>query len=286
MTDNSINNGGLYSNEGEKQVTEGSFDMEIKDNMGASQSDAIVHMENESSTKDKKSRGGLYTAREAELIRQLVQARLERSEELEYEELDEYEMPPQTKFSMLKKPSLTIKFGYLKFNMACIHLFEGVRFIIPSLNRKKRRIAALMCLEEEGSSVEWARQKDGKWVNRDIRSDDYTEDVFELMKDWQRECRYRIPGRVTQSDRGLILVFDLEEGIGFEPNQEEYTDPISGEIKKRWVKYYPDFYKNRIGRYYNDYVAMRQLNMFEHLEEYSTGGMQDRKGLEGQDDSV
>lgn len=248
-------------------------EMEISEKNAASQASEQDQSENGQVSKEekKKPRRSQYSAREAELIRELVRVRLEQKENLEFESLAEYEVPPRTQFSMLKKPALTIKYGMLKFNMACIRLFEGVQFIIPSINRKKKRIAAIMCYEEEASSVEWARQKNDQWVNKDIRSDDYTERVFRVMPGWNRECRYKVLGRVAQSDRGLILVFDLEEAIMFKPKPEEYTDPVTGEVKKRLVKYYPDFYKERIGRYYDDYAATRQINMFEQIEEYSTG---------------
>lgn len=263
---------------GGNQMNDRNPDMEFLEKGGTSQpAEAEQTGNGQTSAKSrKKSGGGQYSAREAELIRQFVQARLEQKEELEFEKLDDYEVPPRTQFPMLKKPALTIKFGFLKFNMACIRLFEGVQFIIPSINRKKHRIAALMCYEEEGASVEWARQKNGQWVNKDIRSDDYTKKVFDLMTDWRKECRYKVLGRVTQSKRGLILVFDLDEAIKFEPKPEEYTDPETGEVKKRQVKYYPEYYRNRIGRYYDDYAAAQQLNMFEQLEDYSAGGDQDQ----------
>lgn len=275
MTENYLNGNGIAMDGGDTPMGD---DNNMPEKRIASQSAEDTQQGNRTITaKDKKKPGGgQYSAKEADLIRQLVRARLEQNEKLEFEELDEYEVPPRTQFSMLKKPSLTIKFGFLKFNMACIRLFEGVQFIIPSINRKKRRIAALMCYEEESASVEWARQKNDQWVNKDIRSDDYTKRVFELMSEWNRECRYKALGRVTQSDRGLILVFDLDEAIMFEPKPEEYTDPITGEIKKRQVKYYPDFYKDRIGRYYDDYAATHQLSLFEQLEDYSTSGNQNQ----------
>lgn len=275
MTENYLNGNGIAMDGGDTPMGD---DNNMLEKRIASQSAEDTQQGNRTITaKDKKKPGGgQYSAKEADLIRQLVRARLEQNEKLEFEELDEYEVPPRTQFSMLKKPSLTIKFGFLKFNMACIRLFEGVQFIIPSINRKKRRIAALMCYEEESASVEWARQKNDQWVNKDIRSDDYTKRVFELMSEWNRECRYKALGRVTQSDRGLILVFDLDEAIMFEPKPEEYTDPITGEIKKRQVKYYPDFYKDRIGRYYDDYAATHQLSLFEQLEDYSTSGNQNQ----------
>ena len=51
------------------------------------------------------------SAREYELIQELVKTKLEQGAELEYESLDDYELPPPTQFSMLKKPAVSIKYG-------------------------------------------------------------------------------------------------------------------------------------------------------------------------------
>ena len=60
------------------------------------------------------------------VIRELAQIRKEHKRELEYEKFDGYELPPRTQFSMLNKPAVSIKYGVMKFNMACIRLFEGM----------------------------------------------------------------------------------------------------------------------------------------------------------------
>ena len=171
---------------------------------------------------------------------------------------------------MLKKPAVSIKYGKLTFNMAAIHLFEGIKYVLPMVNRQKKRLAIVPCVEEESASVEWARQKGDIWVNKQVASLDFVETIFQIME-WNRECRYKVLGRLVNSDRGLILVFDLEEFIMFEPKKEEYIDPATGETKKRQVKYYPDFYKDRIGRYYSDYIVMHQMSLFEDTESYSDG---------------
>ena len=72
--------------------------------------------------------------REVELIRELAQIRKEKSEELEFEKFDGYELPPRTQFSMVKKPAVSIKYGEMTFNMACIRLFEGIKYILPIVN--------------------------------------------------------------------------------------------------------------------------------------------------------
>ena len=218
----------------------------------------------------KANNGEVRSEKEYSLIQELIKVRQETNRELEYENFDGYEMPPRTQFSMLKKPAVSIKYGKLTFNMAAIRLFDGIKNVLPMVNRQKKRLAIVPCTEEESASVEWARTKGDTWVNKQVTSLDFVETIFQIM-DWNRECRYKVLGRLVNSDRGLILVFDLEEFIMFEPNKEEYVDPTTGEVKKRQVKYYPDFYKDRIGRYYNDYIVMRQMNLFEDTDSYSDG---------------
>ena len=91
--------------------------------------------------------------------------------------------------------------------------------------------------------------------------------MFHMMN-WNRECRYKVLGRVANSDQGLVMLFDLEEAIMFTPQPQEFTDPMTGEVKKKQVKFFPDIYKGRIGRSYNDYVATHQMSMFENIVSY------------------
>ena len=210
--------------------------------------------------------------REQALIQELIKTKQEQKQELEFESFEGYELPPRTQFSMLKKPAVSIKHGKMTFNMACIRLFEGIQYILPLVNIAKKRLAVAMCVEEESASVEWARfKKNEVGVNKDITSVDFIEKIYQAMG-WRRECRYKVLGRVANSDRGLILVFDLDEAIMFTPMKEEYEDPKTGEKKKRQVKYYPDLYKTRIGKSYEDYEQARQINLFEDIMSYEDGG--------------
>ena len=77
---------------------------------------------------EEKSRAQELSVREISLIRELAQIRKEHKRELEYEKFDGYELPPRTQFSMLNKPAVSIKYGVMKFNMACIRLFEGIKY--------------------------------------------------------------------------------------------------------------------------------------------------------------
>lgn len=225
-------------------------------------------MENTTDNKQDKQREQRFTEREFALMQELIRSRMERNENLEYESFEGYELPPRTQFSMLKKPAVSIKYGKMTFNMAAVRLFEKVRHILTIVNMEKKKLAVIPCAEEESASVEWARQDcHGKWVNKDITSVDFLENIFRMMN-WNRECRYKVLGRVAASDKGLILVFELEEAIMFAANKESFIDPVTGEEKKRQVKYYPDVYKNRIGRSYSEYAEYQQMNLFEDVGAY------------------
>ena len=90
-----------------------------------------------------------------------------------------------------------------------------------------------------------------------------------------RECRYKVLGRVANSDQGLCMLFDLEEAIMFTPKPQEYTDPLTGEMKKKQIKFFPDVYKDRIGKSYNDYIAGHQMNLFEDFIGYQGSAVLD-----------
>jgi len=208
-----------------------------------------------------------YSPKDQDLIRQLIRSRLDQKAQMEYEELEGYELPPRSQFSMLSKPALSIKYREFTCNMACIRLFEGVKHVLPIVNPVKKRFAVVPCAEEESSSVEWARQKDEKWMNKTVTSLEFIEKIYAMMN-WDRNCRYKILGRVANSSSGLILIFDLPEAIFFAAKPTEYLDQETGKVVKRKTIYYPDEYKDRIGKSYNDYVAARQMSVFEYLEGY------------------
>lgn len=207
--------------------------------------------------------------REYELIQELIKLRQEKNIELQFEDLDDYEVPPRTQFSMLQKPAVTFKKGTLTFNAAAIRMFEGIKHIIPMMSKKRKRLVVIMCSEEESSSVEWARKKKDKWVSKTITSREYVKKICTIMG-WDESCRYKALGNITNSSEGLVLRFDLDEAVMFAPQKTEIYDPVSGQMKKTQLTYYPDIYKERLGKSYSDYVTTRQLSMFENLEDYES----------------
>ena len=71
---------------------------------------------------EEQSRAQELSVREISLIRELAQIRKKHKKELEYEKFDGYELPPRTRFSMLNKPAVSIKYGVMKFNIQFIQV--------------------------------------------------------------------------------------------------------------------------------------------------------------------
>lgn len=210
------------------------------------------------------------TSQDYDMIQQLIKRGVDGNQTIIYEDLQDYELPPRTQFSMLKKPAVTIKDGKFNFNMACIRLFEGVQYILPIVNAKKQRLAVIPCKEEKSSSIDWARQKqDGTWTNKQISNRDLVAKIGNMMN-WTSDCRYKILGEIRMSSSGPILVFELSEAIMIDTQKEEIFDEETGEkkIKRKETKYYPEKYKGRIGMSYSDYAEARQMNLFEDFANY------------------
>jgi len=215
--------------------------------------------------------GARLSNREVELVQEFAKAKMEANDQLQYEELDGYELPPRAQFSMLKKPAVSIKYGSITFNMASIRLFNGIIHILPFVSAGKKRLAIIMRKNEGASTVEWAKKKGDKIVNKPITSVEFSETIYNMMG-WEKSRRYKAVGRVSDSREGLILVFDLEEAIMFSEQPEEYFDRRSGKMKKRNFAYYPEMYAGHIGKTYSDYVAIEQLTLFEDLSSYKSQG--------------
>ena len=225
---------------------------------------------NDNMMKNVQNLGQVLTSKDIDTLQQLIHSIAGDKIDAVYEDLDGYEVPPATQFSMLKKPAVTIKDGHMTFNMACIRLFENIQFVLPVVNEKRHRLAVIPCKEEEMSAIDWARKRsDDTWTNRTITNRDLVSKIGVFMQ-WNKDSRYKVLGEVRLSSRGPILVFDLDEAVMFSKQEVECLDESTGEItvKKKDIKYYPDKYMGRIGMSYSDYAEARQLSFFEDFSNY------------------
>lgn len=209
------------------------------------------------------------TENENTILQEQVKKPLSDNDGIQFESLTDYELPPRTQFAVQNKPAVTLRGNKMQFSMSAVRLFKDCRYIIPMINPKTKRLSIIPCTEEEGATVEWSRiqAKTGKFQSKQITSEEFFRKIFEFMG-WRQDCRYKIIGRLALSEHGKILVFDLEEAIMHAPKKQQVVDPISGKIKMKEMKYYPERYKTCFGRTYSDYIATKEQDDFEHIGGY------------------
>ena len=71
-----------------------------------------------------------------------------------------------------------------------------------------------------------------------------------------------------------------------QPDCSKVSNPLTGEMKKKQMKFFPDAYKNRIGKSYNDYIADHQMNMFEDFIGYQSSTVLDEPEREAGTTSI
>ena len=109
-----------------------------------------------------------------------------------------------------------------------IRLFEGIKYVLPILHPNKKRLALIMCPEEDSASVEWARQKGENWVNKDIT---FRGDIKEFGGKKVVKLLDYAPGLdgLPKSD---VLKFLLEDA-----HQDARYNPMSDGVheRKEWI---------------------------------------------------
>ena len=185
-------------------------------------------------------------------------------------DFDDFEMPRAELFGDNKNPAFTVNVKVVGANSVCVRQLWDVDYVEFAISHKRQLLLLVPCSEYVVQGYRWAREKDGKRYATTRTGEPFVLSICQMMG-WDPKCRYKVLGEVRNSDRGLILVFDMTECICYEKGKEAYTNPATGEVKQRQIKRYLDESNNHIGKPYNDYEAERKLNQFENTGGYSDG---------------
>ena len=88
--------------------------------------------------------------------------------------------------------------------------------------------------------------------------------------------------------KGMYLGGYRPFGFLSDPNDchKLILDPVASRLRKKQMKFFPDTYKNCIGKSYNDYIANHQMNMFEDFIGYQGSAVLDESEREADTTSV
>lgn len=135
----------------------------------------------------------------------------ESSEELF--DLGGYQVTKAELFAHTTEPAITIWHNRIKFNMACLRRFPGVKYIQILIHPEQKRLIIRPSTAEAPDSLRWAKpsknEKDDM-SNRDLLCKIFAAKVFDLMG-WNTEYRYKMMGKPASCNGEMLFLFKLTD---------------------------------------------------------------------------
>ena len=154
-----------------------------------------------------------------------------------YEKIFECQILDKYNLTDRKVPAVTIKGGYLRFNLNAIHLLDDTPFVELLINPKEKYMLVVPCGEYDISSVDWCKisKRTGRVESKDIRSKFFSPKLYNLMG-WDMNNSYKIQCFYQTFDNGkCLLFFDLTEYVTMVQTDIKLSD---GSTRKRTKPYY------------------------------------------------
>lgn len=154
-----------------------------------------------------------------------------------YEKIFECQILDKYNLTDRKVPAVTIKGGYLRFNLNAIHLLNDTPFVEILVNPDEKYILVVPCGEFDVFAVDWCKlsKKTGRMESKDIRSKFFSPKLYSLMG-WDTEHSYKIQCFYQTFDNGKsLLFFDLTEYVTMVRTDVKMQD---GSTRTRTKPYY------------------------------------------------
>lgn len=171
-----------------------------------------------------------------------------------YEEILGCQILDKYNLTDTKVPAVTIKGGFVKFNMNAIHLLDDVLYVNILLNPKEKYMLVVPCDKYAPHAIDWCKvvKKTKKIDTKDFRSKYLSPKLYNMMG-WDANNSYRI--QCIHQDFGdgkVLLYFDLTEYVTLVSTTQELKD---GRTRKRTRPYYLASWQDSFGPPLKDVVA-------------------------------
>ena len=136
---------------------------------------------------------------------------LEEVPEEEVIDLAGYQVTKAELFAHSREPSITFWQNRLKFSMACLRRFPGVKHIQIMVNPEEKRMIIRPCDPDTPDCLRWAVGGADKEVkNREMMCKFFSAKVFDMMG-WNGDYRYKILGKPATCDGEFLFLFKLND---------------------------------------------------------------------------
>lgn len=132
-------------------------------------------------------------------------------DETEAVSLAGFEVAKAEFFAHTREPAITIWDNKIKFNMACLRRFPGVKYIQLLIHPIEKRLIVRPCEADAPDSLRWATGgSESDIKNRDMKCEIFAAKIFELMN-WKTEYKYKMLGKPAVCNGEALYLFKLED---------------------------------------------------------------------------
>ena len=132
-------------------------------------------------------------------------------EEQEVVDLAGYQVTKAELFAHTREPAITVWDSRIKFNMACLRRFPGVKYIQILIHPDQKRLIIRPCDPDTPDCLRWASGGGAKELkNRDLLCRVFAAKIFDLMK-WNGDYRYKVLGKPVTCDGEVLFLFQLSD---------------------------------------------------------------------------
>lgn len=159
-------------------------------------------------------------------------------------------------FAHIKEPSITFNNYKVYVNAACLTKLPHISFVHILVNPIEKRLVVRPCNEEEKDSFCWCSNSEKKRPKQ-ITCRIFFAKIMQLM-DWNPDYRYKLLGKLIQTNSELLFVFDLKTA-------EIFPRIINKNNKMRTsrIPTYPESWKDQFGVPFTEHKKSLQVNIVE-----------------------
>ena len=161
-------------------------------------------------------------------------------------------------FSHMNEPSITFSDNTFSVNMACLRKAPGTEFVQVLVNQNDQKLVIRPCTEDVKDSFSWhtLRRKPKKVI-----CPLFFGKVMSMMN-WNPEHRYKVIGKLIQSQGQYLFVFDLNSPEIYKRSMQ--IDENGNEKRKSARKpVYLDSWKDQFGMPVAEHQESLQINIFD-----------------------
>lgn len=169
-------------------------------------------------------------------------------EEQEIVDLAGYQVTKSELFVHTREPAITVWDSRIKFNMACLRKFPGIKYIQILIHPDQRRLIIRPCEPDTPDCLRWANGGGEKELrNRDLMCRVFAAKIFDLMQ-WNVDYRYKVLGKPVACDGEALFLFQLSDFELF----------VTG---KKGKSYLPEDWRDYFGTPVEEHKKAYQINL-------------------------